>query len=741
MRFVVEAKPTNGGWEVTVQGIAQPDGPRRMQRVGEFPQRLEAQSGKNVAKTDLWDQTDPEQIRNAFGRIASGTPANREVALFGHYLFLALLGEDLWHAIRDEAKATGDDLIELALSFEEDDTDLHRLPWETLHSGTSFLTAEAQRLVAITRLVPSGKAQEATRVVEARVLFVVGAALNDPELRPGAEYLGLLRRLEASGLGLSSHLLLQATVESLRDAVLEIRPSIVHIIAHGAFSNGRAVLKLTDKETRKPTREVTSEQLANLLCEPVPGDATWQGPAIVVLNACYSGQAFGGLGGALPKDRNIPALAAELVYRGIPLVVGMGGRVADRACRIFTRRFYATLLLGDPVRGIAQGRRAGHGEGTSPEDTIDWALPVLFIDPAVTVTVDKDARFPTILQGAFQGFVGPMNHKPTAFCGRLSCMADLQELVSGESAVPNRVRRVMVVYDNLSSGYSTQRPKFGRTWLLDQLTLQAVLGGHIPCLVKLEENDDPPRTLLKLAEAIRFSAETTCEHFGLQPPPSEVAKLRYLTAGGSIDSLAKELKQVVQLEGADSTASVRLALRLDLLRLRDVGRQWLGYPGAQVLVLIDNLHRADAIAEEVVSDRFLRADGFGVKGAPIPVVYSFWKESSVRPSAYDALMKHAAKNYVIKHQVTAFDSPTMDRMPYEQYLLQLEPPWVPVPSADKQNEVVSALHFIYNRVMKQGVPSNLEGQADVIMDFLKLFPDRFQSADDEDWLKKEGFKP
>ncbi|HVR99235.1 MAG TPA: hypothetical protein VMW27_21625, partial [Thermoanaerobaculia bacterium] len=253
MRFVVEAKPTNGGWEVTVQGIAQPDGPRRMQRVGEFPQRLEAQPGQNVAKTDLWDQTDPDQIRNAFGRIASGTPAAREVALFGQYLFQALLGDVLWQAICDAAKAAGDDLIELALSFEEDDTDLHRLSWETLHSGTSFLTAEAQKLVAITRLVPAEKAQAATRVVEARVLFVVGAALNDPELRPGAEYLGLMRRLEASGLGLSSQLLLQATVESLRDKVLEIRPSIVHVIAHGAFSGGRAVLRLTDKETRRPT--------------------------------------------------------------------------------------------------------------------------------------------------------------------------------------------------------------------------------------------------------------------------------------------------------------------------------------------------------------------------------------------------------------------------------------------------------------------------------------------------------
>src|SRR6185436_4751660 len=149
MRFVVEATPTAAGWDVAVQGL----GIRQMLRVGEFPQRPEADPGGDPSQAALWNQTDPDQIRAAFGRIASGTPAAREVALFGQYLFQSLLGDDLWQVIREAA--ADDDLIELALSFREDDTDLQRLPWETLHSGTSFLSAEAQKLVAITRLVPA----------------------------------------------------------------------------------------------------------------------------------------------------------------------------------------------------------------------------------------------------------------------------------------------------------------------------------------------------------------------------------------------------------------------------------------------------------------------------------------------------------------------------------------------------------------------------------------------------------
>jgi hypothetical protein len=80
-------------------------------------------------------------------------------------------------------------------------------------------------------------------------------------------------------------------------------------------------------------------------------------------------------------------------------------------------------------------------------------------------------------------------------------------------------------------------------------------------------------------------------------------------------------------------------------------------------------------------------------------------------------------------------------MPYEQYLLQLDPPWVPVPSPDKEKEVVSALLYIYNHVMGQGVPSNLEGQAEAIAEFVNLFPDKFRPADDEDWLRRAGLQP
>lgn len=719
MRFIVEAIPAVDGWDVTVHGLAEPNPARRMRKAGEFPQRPDGEAA------------DAAEIRAAFGRIASGTPARGEVASFGRHLFHSLLGDALWQAIRDTA---GDELIELALSFPASETDLHRLPWESMHSGTFFLSAEPGRLVAITRLIPGPGAEAATRTVEPRVLFVVGAPLTDPELKPGAEYLGLMRRLEASGLGLSSNLLLQASAERLREAILELRPSIVHFITHGAFSGGQAVLKMVDKDNPGKMKELTAAQLAGILLEPPEDKADgWQGPAIVVLNACYSGQVFGGSAGALPVDRKMKPLAAELVQRGIPLVVGMGGRVADRACRIFTRRFYETILQGDPIRGIAQGRRAGHGEGTSPEDTLDWALPVLFLDPAVTVGVDKDARQHDILRQAAQSLSDYMDHKPAAFCDRLSCMTDYQELVS----TGKRARRVMVVYESFDPSRD-RKLKYGRTWLLEQLALQAIQNGHAPVLLKLEEGDEPPETLLQLADLIRSAGEQTCYHFGLEAPASsEVVKLKRLQTGAAAGPLPEELEAAVHKDGVDSPAAVRTALRLDLLRLRGEVRKLLRNDLAQILVLVDNLHRAGAV-EELLGPQFLKAEGIGVLGDPIPVVFSFCKTDTVTTRTYEALLKHAARNYVIDHRLTTFDSPKVDRMPYEQFLLQLDPPLISSPQPENEQDVQGA--FVVMHEIVKGVPSELKStQLEAFIQYARIRA--LRPADDEDWLRKQGLLP
>jgi hypothetical protein len=107
-----------------------------------------------------------------------------------------------------------------------------------MHGPNTFLAAEP-RIVGITRLIAADRQAEVVIPVTPQVLFVAGADLHKKEIRPGAEYLGLLRRLETTGLALHSRILLRATTQAIKDTFDAFKPSIVHFICHGgADANG-----------------------------------------------------------------------------------------------------------------------------------------------------------------------------------------------------------------------------------------------------------------------------------------------------------------------------------------------------------------------------------------------------------------------------------------------------------------------------------------------------------------------
>jgi hypothetical protein len=732
VRFVVGVTSAREGWEVEVRGLLPAQLPRRMDRLEDsgFPKPLDPAD-------------DRARVDELFTRIASGRPAAGQVARFGRYLFDALLGKDLWEAVLKQAAG---DLIELALDLP--DTDLQRLPWEAMHSGNTFLAAEPGRLVAVTRLVngpPALRNPAQAPRIRARVLFVVGASLKDPNLRPGAEYLGLLRRLEASGLGLSSHLLLEATAEDLEAAVKEFRPSVVHFIGHGEFSGGKPVLKLVDKDNTARFKDLDAEGLYGLLTPP--GLKPEEHPAAVVLNACYSAKAFGGPAGILPEERRTRTFAAVLVEMGIPLVIGMGGRVADPACRIFTQWFYKTLLKGDPIQALAQARRAGHGQGTAPGDTIDWALTVLFRDPSVALAIGPDAEVRSRVQRATGRLLDDLKRRPEAFCDRLPCLADHQELLASPGIErPRRPRRVMAIYEDFEPSHKAMN-KYGRTWLLQQIAIHAIQNGHIPCLLKVREGDIRVETLIELANRVRIQSLETRKLFGVPRPPSfEILKLHGVQQGAPLpEPLHPDLDTIVKLEGARAHESVRCALRLDLVRLReDVRSSLFLADGAgesadldpQVLVLFDDLHSlvAPSLIEDVLDSRFLDAAGFGEEADPIPVVVSFCRTTLENTRMHQALLDFAAKRAVIDHSLAPFEPPASDRFPYEQYLLQRDPPLIPNATQEKEADVNSAFKRIHSLV--KGIPSQLDQDRIEALVGFAVDVRTFHEAKDEDYLNR-----
>jgi hypothetical protein len=121
-------------------------------------------------------------------RLAAKQPREGEVQGFGQHLFQVLIGEALWGQLPGGPPSA----IELLCT----DTEFARLPWEIMHGPGGFLAEEG---IAVIRIAPANSG-ETSVTVRPRVLFVVGAELHDPRIRAGAEYLGLLRRLENTGV-------------------------------------------------------------------------------------------------------------------------------------------------------------------------------------------------------------------------------------------------------------------------------------------------------------------------------------------------------------------------------------------------------------------------------------------------------------------------------------------------------------------------------------------------------------
>jgi hypothetical protein len=387
----------------------------------------------------------------------------RSARTFGRYLFDTLLGK-AWAEIEKQTKG-GE--IELTLCWAHDLVNLHRLNWEMMHDGTRFL-AERIPLVAITRMVKGAQGSAAAIAGPPRVLFVIGTRLAGSDLRPGAEYLGLLRQLGSDNRGRCIHSRIlhdeassPVNPKRIEEVVKEFRPDVVHFIGHGGRNGNEGFLQLAP-DSGKQTRECNAETLVGALGKTLGLSL----PQIVVLGACDSASANPANPQELPTEE-AASLAAELVMAGVPVVVGMAGRVADRACRLFTRRFGAALIDGVALaKATAQGRLAAFQAGALNDTVIDWAFPVVFLAEQVA-----------------EGFA--------PVCASAGDW-DPERRIRDYNLLQNpvffgREEFVEAYYKTLAGPYAlliwTETPEVGRTRVLHELVAQSIRDGHIPCLI------------------------------------------------------------------------------------------------------------------------------------------------------------------------------------------------------------------------------------------------------------------
>ncbi|MCZ7543143.1 MAG: CHAT domain-containing protein [Anaerolineae bacterium] len=623
MQFTVQLTATDDGW--TAQ-VTDPNGapllaaPRTLARVGEAPRAFPLPPPQEAAAIpedalhhNLCTATEVNDLIDAYSDIVGGVAGGENLERFGRYLFTTLLGDALWAQIDAQA---GDQPIELLLSWPATDQALNRLPWEMMHHASRFLAEEPE--VAIVRVI-EGVAHDVGKIdAPPRVLFVVGTDTKKDTIRPGAEYLGLLRDLHFNNLSLKTHLLLQANTKMLEAAIKAFEPSVVHFICHGWFdADGRSYLELVDVNNAEATVNV----YANSLLAALRTDENLPLPQIVVLNACYTATS------SLWEVGQVAApLAAELVAGGVPLVVGMAGRVADQACRLFTQQFYRALLRdGAVAHAAAEGRRAGirHGSGASdPRAAVDWALPTLFLSAGVKaprIQVESDAVTQNWHRAALEFAPGPF---PT-FCDRLEVLHWYDLLMADETtqaAASGRQSDIqaLALAVNQKDG-PTDAPRFGRTWLLKEMAAEAVRDGHVPCLVveDIDAGADWPKTLEAVVGFIQTAAQITFLHLnshniGASEPGFNVANL----------ANKRELATAVKDGLLDFLNKIR-DLRPEAERAR-----------TKLLLLIDDVHKMGGAAGELLA--YLLGP-FGLRSARSDVRIAFTYASVPAPGQETAV--------------------------------------------------------------------------------------------------------
>ena len=713
--------PENG-WDVTIRGADGTSiGTRTMRRCiadGVLPVPLPSEADAAALPPAaphraLCTAASPALAHELLARFAArdadtgASPASTagDAERVGRWLFDCLLGTTLWSVVLQHAGP--DAPVELSLGWPADDLALSRLPWELMYGPGGFLAAHPKRAIAITRSpLPAGSAPRGAPTrelrVRPRVLFVVGASLTDPAIQAGAEYLGLLRHLGSTGAVLASRVIIDATPQRVTDVVKSFAPSIVHFITHGRLdADGRGRLTLFSDVFRGLPQELVAEQVVALLGT---GDSR---PSVVVLNACETAGA---------ADPTLPALstplAAELVQAGMSVVVGHTGRITDRACRLFTRRFYEALLEGQSLPlATAEGRRTARAIGADPASSIQWAMPALLLahDVVPTAVLEDVERVGQIARRAARCLT---INNPTAFCGRTECLDEFGAMVSDRSTMPVR----LLAYEVAEREAGMATPRYGKTRLLQEVASHAVREGLIPCQVVFIGGSETPKDALTLGVEIVKSIRNARVEFELPQVAAgdyAVVRLRAWTPGADTSALPAAVQEELLLMGAaprPSTLAVRAAIRADLAGLaRDAtitGTQHA--PVAPVVVLIDDVHKFGDAARELL-EHFVTADGLGVPGHPIPVVLAYTGgfvagESDTAAQAITGFFE-SGKAFARRVYLRAFRGPVEDQLAYRQYLLHHDPPMV-------VSQEESVLAMLRKRV--RGVPSRLERSVDNI---------------------------
>jgi hypothetical protein len=539
----------------------------------ERPVRWTAGRRLLVARDERIDDAEARALADSVDRggdsVARGGAGAAEVERYGSLLFEAAFGLDTWRRI--VAAAAGQPCLELAIRGGADlepaaGSALQALRWEALYDGAAHVAAKGATAstgrplpVGIVRLVPAAAesaVQSAGRDAGGglprishipRVLFAIGSRLTDPRVRPGAEFMGILRHLERNGGSIQPRLAESATVQSLTTELGRFQPDILHIIGHGRWFPVGACVKLQLRaESGTGDDWVTAGGLLDVFADAA------HVPRVVVLSACQTASA-----GQAADPLNALPFAARLVAGGVPVVVAMAGDISDTACRVFTRALTQAIGDGVPLAdAVIRGRRAAF-HARPDLDSTDWMLPAIFLAEHLsggTSMVDTAA-----IHAARDRIQDLDLAWEPVFCGRADFIAAMDRLL--DRADPLKV---------LVACTPDGRKSYGGMRLLRELAARAVRAGRLPVLLGPYDKDQPA-SRADFAEDLSDKLDEIRRNLALGLRPNGIAAAVAGTKTAplanaildALDDLVKDLPETDPVRASPLPQTVLLCHRVD----------------------------------------------------------------------------------------------------------------------------------------------------------------------------------
>ncbi len=238
---------------------------------------------------------------------------------------------------------------------------LHDLPWEYLLRPDDGAFLGLSRGTAIVRYLSLPLPSERPLLpLPLRILAITAAPRGEQELALDQEMSALHAAWRAVP-GVEVEHLPDATLDALRQALLERECHVLHFMGHGGLGlAGEGMLCFEDGDGG--VRAVSGPELAQQLRD-------FKSLRLVVLNACDSARAVA----AAP----FTGAATALLQAGVPAVLAMQFPITDEAALAFSQMFYRRLAAGDPVdTAVAEGRLAVQRRLPG---TLEWGTPALFL--------------------------------------------------------------------------------------------------------------------------------------------------------------------------------------------------------------------------------------------------------------------------------------------------------------------------------------------------------------------------